>query len=155
MKQTIEMQKIQDRMRPGALTKDGFLGTDTRNLVDIITEDDAAVRRMEYTHEAIARRMKEIRDKGKKGIGNAVSAEKRFEVCVESIRGKLPSPFNDQVLVRKTNTVVKNLHSGKEIMYTDLNILLIEKHGFYEGKGSPFRLEPGDLIEILEVRKTT
>jgi hypothetical protein len=28
---------------------------------------------------------------------------------------------------------------------------MILVHGFYEGKGSPFRLEPKDLVEILEI----
>jgi hypothetical protein len=35
--------------------------------------------------------------------------------------------------------------------FTDLHIHLIGVHGFYEGRGTPFRLEPGDLVAILEV----
>jgi hypothetical protein len=29
---------------------------------------------------------------------------------------------------------------------------MIYAHGFYEGRGNPFRLEPRDLVEVLEVK---
>ena len=32
-----------------------------------------------------------------------------------------------------------------------LNIHMIREHGFYEGKDSPFRVEPLDLIRVLEI----
>ena len=51
----------------------------------------------------------------------------------------------------KVNTTVVNKRIGRTITYTDLHIHFIGDHGFYEGMGAPFRLEPEDLIEILEV----
>ena len=33
MKQTVQLQRIQEKMRPGVITRDGFLGSDRRNLV--------------------------------------------------------------------------------------------------------------------------
>jgi hypothetical protein len=33
-----------------------------------------------------------------------------------------------------------------------MHIHLIDSHGFYEGKGSPFRLEPAALVEILDIQ---
>ena len=49
------------------------------------------------------------------------------------------------------NTIVKNLHLNREIYFTDLHIHMIEHHGFYQGKGSLYRLEPKDIVDILEV----
>jgi hypothetical protein len=46
---------------------------------------------------------------------------------------------------------VRNIKLDREITYTLLNSHLIGEHGFYEGKGSPFRLEPRELIDILEI----
>ena len=69
MKQTPQMQKIQQNMRPGVITLDGFLGKDSRNLVDILIEDDADVKRLGYNHKATALNMVEMRDKGKRGLG--------------------------------------------------------------------------------------
>ena len=54
MKQSIQLTRIQEQMKPGIITLDGFLGTDTRNLIDILVEDDGIVRRTGRTHRAIA-----------------------------------------------------------------------------------------------------
>ena len=153
MKQTVQLAKIQETMQPGIITRDGFLGTDRRNLIDILVEDDAAVKRMDLTHETIARRMIDLRDAGFRGLGNFISVAPHFEVRVDSVRGKLPCPFGDPGIFPKTNTTVKNLDTGKTVTFTDLHIHLIWSHGFYEGKGSPFRLEPEELASVLEVEK--
>jgi hypothetical protein len=153
MKQTVQLTKIQEKMRPGIITRDGFLGTDRRNLIDILVEDDATVKRMDLTHEIIARRMMDLRDAGYRGLGNFISVSPHFEVRVDSVRGKLPCPFGDPGIFPKTNTTVKNLNTGKTVTFTDLHIHMIGSHGFYEGKGSPFRLEPEELASVLEVEK--
>lgn len=138
-------------MKPGIITRDGFLGTDARNLIDILVEDDALVKRMNLDHQSIAQRMIELRDAGLRGLGNFISVEPHYEIRVDSVRGKLPCPFGDPGVFPKTNTVVRNLENNREITYTDLNIHMIMAHGFYEGRGSPFRLEPDDLVHILDI----
>ena len=61
MKQTPEYDKIQENMRKGVITLDGFLGDDTRKLVDIIAEDTFAIHAHHTTKEAIASRMEYFR----------------------------------------------------------------------------------------------
>ena len=151
MKQTPQMLKIQEAMLPGVITLSGFLGKDTRDLVEILAADQGEVRRLGYTHEQIAHRMIEIREAGKRGLGEFVSVEPHFEIRVESVRGKLPCPFGDPGIFPKVNTTARNLSLKKEITFTDLHIHFILAHGFYEGKGSLFRLEPADLVDILEI----
>jgi hypothetical protein len=151
MKQTPEMDHIQARMAPGVITRDGFLGADTRHLADILCEDDAAVHRLDLTHQAIARRMIELRDAGRAGLGELITVDERFAVRVDEVRGRLACPFGDPGLFQKTNTTVRNRISGEEILYTDLGIHLVFAHGFYQGKGSPFRLEPEALAAFLGV----
>jgi len=153
MKQTPQMQKIQENMRPGVITLEGFLGKDDRNLVDILIDDDAHVKRLGYTHKAIALKMVEMRDKGKLGLGDFITVEPHFEIKVDSVRGKLPCPFGDPGVFPKVNTTVRNLSLKKEITFTDLHIHFVLVHGFYEGIGSAFRLEPAELAAILEVEK--
>ena len=151
MKQTVQMREIQRKMGPGIITREGFLGSDNRNLPDILTDDDAAVIHLGLTHRGISRRMAELRDAGAAGLGEFITVKPHFEIRVDSVRGKLPCPFGDPGLFRKTNTTVRNLRLGREITYTDLHIHLISMHGFYEGKGSAFRVEPRELAEVLEV----
>ncbi len=153
MKQSPDLTTAQERMKPGVITSCGFLGPDRRNLIEILVEDEALVQRLNTTHKQIAQRMKELRDKGLAGLGMFEKVEDRFEVKVDSMRGQLPSPFEDHIMIGKQNTVVRNLKLNKEVTYTDIHIHMIEFHGFYQGKGSVFRIEPEDLVEILEVRK--
>ena len=150
MKQTVQMQKAQERMAPGVITRDGFLGGDHRPLADILLADEAAVKALGLEHEAMARRMIALRDAGMAGLGEFVDVAPHFEVRVDSVRGRLPCPFGDPGIFPKTNVTVRNRRTGREITYTDLHIHLVRVHGFYEGRGSPFRLEPKDLAEALE-----
>lgn len=151
MKQSPELKKAQEKMKPGAITRDGFLGNDSRNLIDILIEDDADVARLKLTHRHIAAKMRKMKEAGKKGLGDFIDAPPHFEILVDSARGKLPCPFPHPGLIRKTYIVVRNKNLNREIVFTDMNIHLIEAHGFYEGKGAPFRLKPKDLKEILEI----
>jgi hypothetical protein len=151
MKQTEQMRKAQERMKPAVVTRDGFLGTDTRALIDILTVDDAVVNRLGAAHRDIADRMIALREAGAGGLGEFLDVPPHFEVRVDSVRGRLPCPFGDPGIFPKTNTTVRNRKLGREVTFTDLHIHMIGSHGFYEGKGSPFRLEPADLAEILEV----
>jgi len=151
MKQTVQMREIQERMRPGVITRDGFLGTDRRNLSDIIQEQNAEVLRLGLTHGQIAARLEEFRQAGTEGLGDSVDVRPHFQVSVDIARGKLPCPFGHRGLIRKTTVQVKNLKTGGKINYTDMTIHLIGEHGFYQGKGSPYHLEIRDIVEVLEV----
>ncbi len=150
MKQSPQTKQIVQNMQPGVITLEGFLGTDRRDLQEILEDDNGIVKRMHLTHQRIAHRMNEFRQKGEKGLGEFISVEPHFEVRVDTVRGKLPCPFQHPGIYRKANTTVRNTQLGREITYTDLHIHMIEAHGFYEGKGSRFRLEPKELAEILE-----
>lgn len=154
MKQTVDMDRFQHNMRPGCITLKGLLGEDRRNLVDILIDDDAEVKRLGTSHEAIAARMQELRDAGVQGLGESVTLQGRYEVRVDSVRGKLPCPFEDGI-VQKTFIQVKNLAIDRSITFTDLHIHMILEHGFYEGRGSSFRLPPQDLVDILDVAPST
>lgn len=151
MKQTVQMKLIQEKMKPGVITRDGFLGPDRRNLIDILIEDEETVKRLGLSHQQIAQRMLEFRNAGMSGLGEFISIEPHFEVRVDSVRGKLPCPFGDPGIFPKTNITVRNLEKNEDITYTDLHIHLIGSHGFYEGKGSVFRLDPKSLVDALEI----
>ncbi len=151
MKQTPEYDKIQELMKPGKITKDGFLGIDERNLIDIIIEDEAKVKRMGLTNQEIADKMIYFKEAAKKGLGDFVTIDDDFEAKIDIFRGKLTNPFSKRHLVRKTQIIVRNLKINKELIYTDLNIEFIRNNGFYEGKGATYRLNPSEIVEILAI----
>lgn len=151
MKQPPNLQEIQEAMRPGRLSQTGFLGTDPRPLGDILAEDDATVRRLGLSHEALADRMAYFREKGVAGLGVPVDVPPHFEVRVDGVRGRMPCPFRHPGLYPKVFCQVKNLRTRETITFSDLQIHMIGAHGFYEGRGSAYRLEPETLIRVLEV----
>ncbi len=150
MKQTANLDRFQQNMRPGVITLDGMLGRDARRLIDILDEDAAAVRRLKTTHQTIAARMQELRDAGAKGLGLRIPVIDHFEVRVDNVRGKLPCPFEDGVL-QKSFIEVENQKTGQSVRFTDLHIHMIREHGFYEGHGATFRVDPATLVEVLEI----
>jgi len=135
-------------MKPGKLTKPGFLGNDNRLLIDILNEDDQTVKSLGLTHEQIAKKLQEFMEAGKKGLGFPIKLNE-FEIEVNENRGLIPCPFRHGFLARKTNVRLRNLNQGKEIVYSELSIHLINEHGFYQGKGSPFRLDPEETARFL------
>jgi len=130
----------------------GFLGTDRRPLPEIIRADEKELKKLNLTNRIIAARMTWFRDAAQNAFGDFVRVAPGFEAACEVARGFLPCPFGDPGLHRKTTVVVRNLRLKTEITFSDLNIHCIAAHGFYEGQGSPFRLEPAELARILEIK---
>lgn len=151
MKQNPEMKTAQHNMKPGVITIQGFLGNDSRDLIQIIDEDYSRIEELNISCGQIADKMDYFREQGKRGLGEFIEVEPHFAVKVDSVRGKLRCPFEDPGLVPKTNITVKNLINNSEITYTDMNIHCIREHGFFEGKGSFFRINPEYIINTLEI----
>jgi hypothetical protein len=151
MKQSPQLAKAQGNMRPGVIIVQGFLGEDGRDLAQILEEDEMAVRQLGLSHAVIAARMRELHDAGAAGLGEFVDVPPHFRVRTDDVRGKLRCPFEDPGLVPKANTTVHNLRLNRQIVYTDLGIHLIECHGFYQGRGAAFRIDPRELAETLEI----
>lgn len=151
MKQSAELEAVQARMKPGVLTQQGFLGPDARKLADILDADQAAVLRLGLTHARIAERLEAFREAGLKGLGTEVPVPPHFEVRVDGARGVLPCPFGHKGVFDKTFTWVRNRRLGEALSCSDLQLHLIREHGFYEGEGSEYRLDPARLARVLEL----
>ncbi len=149
MKQSPELEIIQANMMPGSLSAHGFLGNDSRNLTDILHTDAESLKQTGITQEALADKMQELTDFGMRGLGRPMSMDGRFEIEVEDYMGKLPCPFRDNVKVVKSHTRVRRLDTGVILHWTDLNIHMIREHGFFEGYGSTYRLDPAELVRFL------
>ena len=150
MKENPAMHKVMENMKPGVISLHGFLGTDRRDVEQIIDHDAAELEQLGVTAEEIADGLEKIRDKALEGLGEYLSLEDGYTVRADSIRGKLPCPFEHKGLFRKTVVSLRGNGISGELLFTDLGIHLIREHGFFQGKGSPFRLEPAVLAEILK-----
>ena len=145
MKMSPEYIHAQANMAPGEITAEGFLGTDQRLLADIIEADEEAMGSVNINFQQLGRRMQYLLNEGRKGLGDERTVD-QWLVQVSEARGFLPCPFEDGIFRKLTATVTRQ---GVSLIYSDLSIHLAEKHHFLQGKGSPFRLEPQTIKDIL------
>lgn len=141
--------KAQDNMQPGVITSTGFLGDDTRPIVDIIEHDEEIMQQLGLDFEEVAARLHELMNESRKGLGEPITYQ-QFLLQVYEARGFLPSPFEDGIF-RKVNVNIENTNNKKTLLVSELSIHLLQHHHFLQGRGSPYRLEPEDLKETLEL----
>lgn len=150
MKMSPEYTRAQANMQPGAITKDGFLGEDTRLLVDIIAHDEELLKQCEVDIDTAVEKMQYLLEKGMEGLGEPITVDDTWLVKIDEARGKLPCPFEDG-LFRKRNVQVEHKASGEKISFSELSLHLLQAHHFLQGKGSFFRLEPEILKKVLMI----
>jgi hypothetical protein len=147
-KQPPSLERIQRRMREGELTKHGFLGDDSRDLSDIIREDTLAVEAHGLSHEALARRLREILEAGDAPQEQTETVEGRWSVRSREDRGTLPCPWGDGQYGTREFTLTDR-ETGRTFRLNALSVHMIGSHGFYQGHGAVYRNDPTDLIPAL------
>lgn len=149
MKQPPDIQKLEKLLRSSKLVAGGFLGDDRRGVIEIIEADATRLAELGVTAREVAARMLEVTAAGMKGLGTPVRAGTALEVTVDDNRGLMICPWAHPGRYTKTVTTLRNTETGKVLRWSNLSIHLIGEHGFFEGKGSAFRSEPEDLVEML------
>lgn len=149
MKKSPQLERLEATLRSSRLSARGFLGDDRRSLWEILDADAREVEQLGYSMARIAARMKVVSDKAKEGLGDWVRVGENLRAWATDARGIIACPWPHAFRANKTVTTAERIDAGKKIMWADLNIHLIGEHGFFQGKGSAFRLEPGELVEII------
>jgi hypothetical protein len=150
----IPIADLEKAMRPGALSTAGFLGKEER-LLDVLGADNQyVVDDLGLTHQELAKQLQVLWAIGKRANDKPFTYHgRRFKVTVLFAKGFQESPFRDGT---KTNsdTVVQNLDNGKTLGFSLLVPLMMERYGFYEGKGTPYRVDPHAVVETLDFLKS-
>ena len=149
MKKSPQMQKLEAILRSSKLAAGGFMGTDPRSLTDVIDADIAELSRLGVTAEEIAARMQQITDIAKTGLGNWVKVDQGRRAMADEAKGAIVCPWPHPGRFVKRVTTVELIDSARTVRWSDLNIHLIAEHSFFEGKDSPFRVEPAKLTKII------
>jgi hypothetical protein len=144
---------LEKDMRPGAYATKGFLGGEER-LVDLLAEDNRyVVDELGLTHQELGKHLRALGEiSGKAGGKEFRYHGRRFKGSVRLSRWHQASPFRDGTITNGL-AIVDNLDNEKRIEYSLLMPDLIERYGFYEGKGTPYRLEPKKILEVLDFVK--
>ena len=160
------IKALEDDMRPGKSSSAGFLGKDEKLLDVLVKDNEYVVDQLGMSHQELARQLYTLEAIYHKLNGKINDKEpvrctycnRRYEIWVSATRqgtgiGGQESPFKDGTA---TNAVVKvhNLDNGQKLEYSALVSGMVERYGFYEGKGTPFRVEPKQLVEVFDFLKT-
>ena len=144
------------RMGAGTITAQGFLGDDMRAPEAIIAEDETEFARLGMDFEAVAARLESLRAAGERGLGEPITVGKLL-VQTGDARGMLPCPWGDglfhknAVSVWRADMAAEACAEGEDMLvFSDISIHLLREHHFCQGRGSPFRLEPGLLARFTQ-----
>jgi len=149
MKESPQSKKLEQMLRSSKLVAGGFMGDDFRSLAEIIDADEAELSKLGYTTEQIVSRMKSMTETAKAGLENWVSIDDNHRAIVAEARGFSICPWPHAGRYIKRVTTVERIDSGATARWSDLNIHMIAEHGFFEGKGSTFRVEPAELVAVI------
>ena len=149
MKESPRNKKLEALLKSSKLVAGGFLGNDNRSVSEIIDADKNELSRLGFTNEQIASRMQEITNTAKTGLETWVKIDDNLEAKTDEARGFLPCPWPHAGRFVKRITIARLTSTSDTIQWSDLNIHLIGRHCFFQGKGSPFRIEPKKLIEMI------
>jgi hypothetical protein len=150
MKQSPRDKKLEEVLRSTKLVAGGFMGADTRHPIEVIEQDAGTLENLGLTMIQVAERMQELTDLAKPRLGNWIdSATQKVRIKSEDFKGALVCPWPHSGTYDKRITTVEQIETGKQIVWTDLNIHMIAAHGFFEGKGAFFRIEPAEIAHIL------
>lgn len=152
----VKSGRVEELMRPGVLSEAGFLG-DKERLDEVLKEDastlvslgvtaaDVADRIHQIVGEAI-RRSRDGRDGDRYTIG-------KFRVRLEQWHGFQQCPWlcEDEPRWSSIDFVIENRRSGATLAGPGLIVHLSAKHGFFEGIGSPYRVDPRQAAAVLEL----
>jgi hypothetical protein len=149
MKESPQARKLDRMLRSSKLVAGGFMGTDSRSAAEVIDADIAELSKLGFATEQLASRMQEITNKAKGGLGTWVKVDDKRQAMVEEAKGPAICPWPHPGRYVKRVTTVERLDSGETVRWSDLNIHLIAEHSFFEGRGSPFRIQPAKLIDVI------
>lgn len=150
MKRSPKELSLEATLRSSRQVKGGFMGTDRRPPEEVIEEDMQTVYRLKHTEKRLAEKMRELRDLARPQLGNWIKTEDgRFEVQYEDYKGSQVCPWPHPGRYLKGVTTARRTDREQSLFWSDLNIHLIEAHGFFQGRGSAYRLEPEELVHFL------
>ncbi len=152
MKLSPQDRRLIHNLAPSKFSKDGFLGTDTRSLEEIIAEDLRTLKKTGVSKELLARTLRDAYQKAKDAFGAEIEIRKNVKAVFHESMGRIPSPFCKDGLFEKGEAVVTDTVNKISLIITSLGINLIENHDFFQGRGCRFRIDPLDAVKIFNLQ---
>ena len=136
--------EIEEKLRKG-----NFYRGESRQLSRLIEDDMTMVSSLDMDVEFVTSEMDRLYREARNGFGDPVIVDGKYEVVVREDRGRLACPWGDRFFAPKIVVYAKNIKNGESISFSLLGIHMIRNHRFFQGKGSPFRIDPMALKQFF------
>ena len=150
-KQSPHEQRILARMAAGVLSREGFLGTDSRPLSEILDADRSAAAGLDVTHELLAERLQAALAAAVASLGKPVRLEGDLTAVHREAMGRIPCPWGGCGVFAKGEVELTHRPTGRKLYLTGLSVHMIAAHGFYQGRGSRYRLDPDFICRVFRL----
>ena len=149
MKETPEDKNLVTNLAASKFSGDGFLGNDQRPVDEIIASDLRQLAEIGRTVDEAVQLLSNAYERTRAGLGDEVVLYPGITGKFFESMGRIPSPFRGDGVFEKGEAVVTDQIGGQSIIITKLGLNLIEKHHFFQGIGSRYRIEPLAVFQLL------
>jgi hypothetical protein len=144
---------LEDRLRPDKKANTTFLGKNESLLSVLMKDNEKVIKHLSLTHQKLAEVMGFVQNiwlqNGAKSEVEFSLEGRRYLVRGITWKGFVSSPFGDEA-EGGIDLIVTNLENSAVLRYSGLMPDLIWRYGFYEGKGSPYRVEPDAIVKVFD-----
>ena len=148
MKETPEDKSLEDRLGASKFSGEGFLGTDHRSVDEIVAADLHALAQLGVSKDALLAALRDAFEKARAALGGEVEIRPGVVALAHESMGRIPSPFRGDGVFEKGDVVVASA-AGESFVLTALGLAMIEKHSFFQGHGSRYRIDPARAAALL------
>lgn len=152
MKESPQDLALHRNLEGSKFSGEGFLGSDHRPVEEIIEDDARTLEQLGIEKDDLVEALRTVFGKAKERLGAPAEVAPGVQAVYHESMGKIPSPFRGDGVFEKGDVVVKDTNSHKSMTLTALGIVLIEKHGFFQGRGAYYRIDPATAVEVLKMK---
>jgi hypothetical protein len=149
MKRSPAEEELIQSLGPSKFSANGFLGHDSRPVDEIISADQRKLDRLGISIKTLVDSLKAVYQKAQQAHGAEIQIKPGVFVVFYESRGRVPSPFKTDGVFEKGEAVAREKETGQQIIITQLGIALIERHYFFQGLGSRYRMDPEVAVRLL------
>jgi hypothetical protein len=129
----------------------GFLGSDPRPIDEIIADDARDLEQAGISRHDLVAALEAAYKKSRDALGAIVEVAPGVQAEFFESRGRLPCPFGGCGVFEKGEASLSISDSRTPVIVTSLGIHMIATHGFFQGRGSRFRIEPVETAKMLGI----
>lgn len=154
MKRSPDEEHLRMNLGPSKFSAEGFLGHDDRSLEEIVASDLRSLEELGATKGQLVHTLRDVYNKAKEAFGAEIHVAPDVTAVYYESRGRVPSPFRGDGTFEKGEVMLRNAQNSQSLLVTNLSIHLIEKHGFFQGKGTRYRIDPRIAVEMFDIARS-